>query len=395
VLTCELVQEKKNYAHGRLVQLLTPSPLRRLPPCPVFGQCGGCQWQHLPYAEQGRWKERILGDMLARRCGAGADLLRPLRSSTVEWGYRSRVQFKCRQTPHGFVLGFYRAGSHYVVDLNHCPITDPRINSVMQQLRPQLAASPFAAHLPQLDLAVDDRGRVRAVLHWLGDEVQKAVDYFRPLAEEGDFALFLQTGRKETLRHVAGAEDLFIEVGDAPLALAYGPGGFAQVNLDQNKALVAEVLEVTATLKARRVLDLFCGMGNFALPLAARGVQVVGVEDYSPSIDKARQNAQRLGLVTAYFEVGPAEGAIRRFQQDGPFDLVLLDPPRTGAAAVMEDLLHARPPHVLYVSCDPSTLVRDLAILLSGGYRLLWSRPFDLFPQTYHVESISLLERVV
>jgi 23S rRNA (uracil1939-C5)-methyltransferase len=393
VLRCQLLQEKKSYAHGRLVELLTPSPLRRPPPCPVFGECGGCQWQHLPYEEQGRWKERILGDMLQRRCGVGAEVLRPLRPSSAEWEYRSRVQFKCRQTPQGFVLGFYRAGSHYVIDLNHCPITDPRINAVMRQLRPHLAASPFAAQIPQLDLAVDDRGRVRGVLHFLGDDVPQAIDYLRPLAEEGGFALYLQTGRKETLRHIAGDEDLFVEVGAPPLALAYGPGGFAQVNLDQNRTLVAEVLSVAEGLKAERILDLFCGMGNFALPLTASGARVIGVEDYAPSIAKARQNAQRLGLTKAHFEVGPAEGAAERFQQGGSFDLVLLDPPRSGAAAVMQDLLQVRPPHVLYVSCDPATLVRDLAILLKDGYRLVWSRPFDLFPQTYHIESLSLLER--
>jgi 23S rRNA (uracil1939-C5)-methyltransferase len=376
------------------VKLLAPSPLRRQPPCPVFGACGGCQWQHLSYPEQGTWKERIFGEMLQRRCGVAAEVLRPLRAAPAEWGYRSRVQFKCRQTPQGFVLGFYRAGSHYVIDLDHCPITDPRINRIMQQLRPHLAASPFAALVPQLDLSVDDHGSVRGVLHFLGDDLQQATDYLRPVAEEGGFALFLQTGRKDTLRHVAGAEDLFVEAGDPPLALAYGPGGFAQVNLEQNRALVAEVVAAVQGIQADNILDLFCGMGNFSLPLAAGGARVLGVEDYAPAIAKARQNAQRHGLNRARFVVGPAQGAAARFQQDGPFDLVLLDPPRAGAAEVMKDLVLARPPQVLYVSCDPATLVRDLSVLLKGGYRLVWSRPFDLFPQTYHVESVTLLERI-
>ena len=396
LVDCRIVREKKRYIEGELVALLELGRGRRTPSCPVFGRCGGCQWQHLEYAEQARWKEGIFRDTLVRQAGVAPERVLPLAQAPDEWGYRSRVQFKCRQTEAGLVMGFYRSGSHYVIDVPQCPIAAPAINGALKLLRQWLSASPCPERIPQVDMAVDDEGQARIVVHVLDGREGVLAAYLRPLAEAAGYALFLQSGRKDSLRPVTGAEDLHIhpEIG-GDLRLAYGPGGFAQVNLAQNRRLVSEVLTALEDTTPGRVLDLFCGMGNFSLPLARIASEVVGVEDYPPSIAKARENALRNGLTNASFHARPAEGAAEFFSREQPFDLVLLDPPRTGAYAVTKELARLRPAHLLYVSCDPPTLARDLAPLLHGGYRLEWSRPFDLFPQTHHTESLTSLRLFV
>lgn len=391
---CRVVRDKKRYAEAELLQILTPAPTRRETPCPVYGRCGGCQWQHLAYDEQCRWKERIFADTLHRQGGAGGALVRPLVPAPDEWGYRSRVQFKCRLTESGFVMGFYRRGSHFVIDVEHCPITATPLNDALRLFRGWLADSPCPERIPQVDMAVDDEGKIRIIVHLIGEEADALRTYLAPLAEAAGFSLFLQAGRKETLESLCGEEDLHIRPnGEGALRLAYGPGGFAQINLEQNRRLVEEVVAAARLSGKERVLDLFCGMGNFSLPLAQQAGEIIGVEDYEPSIVKARENARLNGLENTRFLARPAEGAAVDLAGAEGYDVVLLDPPRAGAYGVMKDLLSVRPARILYVSCDPPTLARDLKPLLHGGYELVWSRPLDLFPQTYHTESMTLLER--
>jgi 23S rRNA (uracil1939-C5)-methyltransferase len=391
VVRCRLVREKKRHAHGELLDVLSSSPLRREPPCPVFGRCGGCQWQHLPYPRQAEWKERIFCTTLERAGALPPEGVRPLVPVPDEWEYRSRAQFKCRQTESGFVMGFYRGGSHFVIDIARCPILEPRLNEALTRFRVWLATSPAPDQVPQVDVGVGDDGNVRAVVHVLNQAATLGA-YLQPLAAEAGYALFLQQGRKEGMSQILGPRNLELTVGDPPLVLGYGPGGFAQVNLAQNRALVGEVVALAAELQPQRVLDLYCGMGNFSLPLARCAESVVGVEEYAPAIAAARDNARRNGVANAAFHARPAEETLKEFAEE-PFDLVVLDPPRSGAYPVMRELLEARPAHILYVSCDPPTLARDLAPLLHGGYRLCRTRPFDLFPQTYHIESVTLLSR--
>ncbi len=392
-LRCRVVRDRGRYAEAELVELLEPGPGRRQAPCPVYAECGGCQWQHLDYPTQCRWKETIFADQLGRRAGVDPSAIRPLLAAPEEWNYRSRVQFKCRQTAAGWRMGFYRPGSHFVVDVAHCPISAPAINRGLALFRAWLPESPCPQQIPQVDLAVDDFQRLRAVVHCLDPQPRRLADYLRPLAEAAGFALFLQTGRKATLTRVCGEEQLEITVDDPPLRLAYGPGGFAQVNLEQNRALVALLLSARAWQGSESALDLYCGMGNFSLPLARRIGSLVGVEDYPPSIASAQQNARQNGLGNLHFAARPAKGALQDFFPHAPPDLVVLDPPRSGAYEVARELTARPPARVAYVSCDPATLARDLQPLLHGPFRLLWSRPVDLFPQTYHIESLTLLER--
>jgi 23S rRNA (uracil1939-C5)-methyltransferase len=392
VIEFRVVQEKKQLLFGEMVRLLEPSPQRCPPPCPVFGECGGCHWQHLVYATQVTWKERIFREMLQRAAGLPEQVFAPAAPSSPDWGYRSRMQFKCRCTARGLAVGFYRRQSHFVIDVDSCPLADPRINAALQRYRRRLDDSPYAGRIPQIDISADEEGRVRVVVHHLlKNSAGLEALLLREAVENGD-ALYLQSGRNHTQRHLHGEERLFIHplgMGEKP-CLGYGAGSFSQVNAGQNRRLVSELLELAALTGEERVLDLFCGIGNLSLPLALRAAQVVGVEDYPDAVVAARWNASQNGLANTRFVQGDANAWTA---EPEAFDLAVLDPPREGAWAAVKGLLLRRPRKILYVSCNPATLARDLVPLVHAGYGVVRARAYDFFPQTFHIEGIVCLQR--
>lgn len=390
LVRCRLIKEKKNYAEAVVEELLQPSPRRRITPCPVAEQCGGCQWQQLPYAEQLHWKQQLFSETLTRKLGIAPELIQPIVPSSDEFHYRSRVQVKCYLSPQGFVTGFFRSKSRFVVGVDSCPLMPSELNLLLGRLRELIAPSRFADKIPQIDLAIGCDGRTRAVVHYLGRDVATLKDRLLALASQHDFDVAIQCGRKDSLELVYGHGDLKIGVDQPELLLSYAAGGFAQINLEQNKQLVKAVIDAADLTGAERVLDLYCGMGNFSLPLARRAAHLVGVEDYAPSIEMAKRNARNNRIDNVEFYARPAEQALSDFGID--FDLLVLDPPRAGAYDVAKQLLKNPIRRVLYVSCDPQTLVRDLQVLLNGGYQLVFSRAFDMFPQTHHVESLTVVE---
>ncbi|NJC86935.1 MAG: 23S rRNA (uracil(1939)-C(5))-methyltransferase RlmD [Desulfuromonas sp.] len=387
---CRATRERAHFVEAQLCEVLQPSRLRRTPPCPVAGKCGGCDWQHLPYVEQLAWKERLFHDQLLRSGVASVEALLPIAPAPDEWAYRNRMQFKCRQTPAGFVAGFYRHASHYVVDAPRCLLAMPAIHAAYTFLRSVLPTAPRPEAIPQVDISCSDDLHPAVLLHVLPDAYADVRGWLRETTGQGGFAAAIQSGRKDSIETVVGDAGLVTAVDAPPFSLRVGAGGFAQVNPEQNRRLVDAVVAAAALSGTERVLDLYCGVGNFTLPLARRAGSVIGVESYAPAIVDAVANASRHAVSNIAFHAEPAEGAVLRH---GPFDLVLLDPPRTGAYAVMRDLLELRPRRILYVSCDPVTLTRDLQPLVHNGYKVASARPLDLFPQTWHIESLTVLER--
>lgn len=387
---CRIVRDRTHYLEADVCELLEAAPERRAPPCPVAGICGGCHWQHLSYVEQLRWKERLFHEQLLRSGIASPDALWPIVAAPEELGYRNRLQFKCRQTASGFVSGFYRSGSHFVVDTSCCRLGLPAIHEVYTRLRKILPGAPRPDALPQIDMSCSDDGRVGVLFHVLPDAHRQMRPWLADISAATGFAAALQVGRKETIEPLCGDAGLVTSIDDPPLSLRVGAGGFAQVNPQQNRRLVDAVVAAAALSGRERVLDLYCGVGNFTLPLARRASSVVGVESYAPAIGDAVANAVRHGIDNATFHAESAEESVLRH---GSFDLVLLDPPRTGAYPLMRELLVLNPRRILYVSCDPVTLTRDLKPLVHNGYAVVSSCPFDFFPQTWHVESLTVLER--
>ncbi len=387
---CRVRREKKNYCEAELVDIITRSPERIEPPCPVFTECGGCQWQHISYDRQLSWKESLFREAISRAVAVDESLFKPIVPSLEPWHYRCRAQLKCRQTENGFVSGFYRSGSHYVVDIESCPLLAPQLNNLFSKIKTLIAGYPLAHRIPQLDLSVDDGGRLQLIVHFLEQDHRTLAELLQPLADELHCAVFVQKGRKDSISQLFAGDELFIEPQDH-LQLRFPPGGFTQVNLRQNRNLVADVLDAVPDRSS--VIDLYCGIGNFSVPLAEQAAQVAGVEDYAPAIHAARINAARAGCDSARFIADDAVAGLNRLWHDG-CDVVVLDPPRTGAYDVVKRLVALQPARIVYVSCDPMTLARDLKVLINNGYQAVQLRPYDMFPQTSHIEGLVVMERM-
>ena len=391
VITCAISKRKKTYAEARLVDLVKPGPGRCQPICPVAGECGGCQWQHLSYPEQTFWKDYLFRQTLIRRCGISEDRILPLLAAPAPFGYRSRVQIKCHNTGAGFITGFYRPQSRYVVAVAQCPLIPDRLNALLAELRSRINGSAFASDIPQIDLAIDDHNKCTAVIHYLGRQSSGLADLIVPLRDLAD--IFLQLGTKRKNQPICGDGRLGIVVDEPPLELKYLVGGFAQINLAQNRTMVENVLGLLPWSKNDHVVDLYCGMGNFSLPLARRVGRVLGVEESPLSIAMAKQNAADNGLLNAHFQCQSAEQGLTGLLASNRADILVLDPPRSGAYAVMKQIAEKMVNHVIYISCDPQTLARDLCRLVHCGYEVVSSQPLDMFPQTYHCESVTYLRR--
>ena len=392
-IDCRVVKSKKRFAEAELIEILVPSPFRREPPCVFFGVCGGCQWQHLPYSEQLRWKGQNFSDQLVRSKMVQADRIKPIVAAPEEWRYRNRVQLKTHFSADGLAIGFYRHGSHSVVDIDHCHLVAPPIQKVLSLLRESLQMMDYAESVEQVDLACGDDDKVRLLLYVRPEGYEALRGQLQSFSAGYSLNACIKSVEQGSVEIVQGEGELTVTIDQPALALRYGPGGFVQVNSSQNRAMISNMLELLDLKGNEKVLDLFCGMGNFSLPLACRAGHVVGIEDYAPSIAMARLNAEANQIRNVEFFAADASAIIDRFKGENP-DLVVLDPPRTGNYEVVNQLLQLKPERVLYVSCDPATLARDLVPLVSSGYEVISSQPFDLFPQTWHIESMTLLQKV-
>lgn len=394
-----ITREKRSYMEGELSELQHPSPDRVQPPCPIFGRCGGCDWQHISYESQLSSKQEIFAETLHRIGRVEREAILPIIPSPEPYAYRSRVQFKLRWAQGRAHIGFYRSGTHFVENIpDRCAIAHPAINSVLADLRAMMDRFPEPDKAPQADVAVGADGATTAIIHYIGGNTQ-AIHAF--LAEElpSVAGLFLQCGKK-SMERVRGSGSLTYAAPspiahNRPLSLSFSAGGFSQVNYRQNSALVEEVCKWSGLTGKESVLELFCGNGNFSIPLSALACEVIALEASAASVEDAVRNAAANNSRNIRFEaVDAVEGARRLAAKGRKFDLALLDPPRTGALDLVKILPTLDPQKIIYISCDPATLARDLEFLQKSGYVVLKSRPVDMFPQTYHMESVTLLSKI-
>jgi 23S rRNA (uracil1939-C5)-methyltransferase len=392
-VSCRILRDKKRYCEAELCEVLLASPDRREPLCRFFPECGGCQWQHLSYPLQMQWKEKIFAETIIRATGCDASLILPIIAAPDEIGYRCRAQIKCRLTAHGLIAGFYRAGSHTIVDTDVCPVLDPLIPPLLEGFRSCIAGYLHADKISQLDFCIDSAARSSLVVHFSGRDVSGLKAVLRELKSDERLSIYIQTGGHKIYTVVSGDEQAIAPEHDEELQLRFPPGGFIQINLEQNRRLVSEVLKSAVQSGGERILDLYAGIGNFSLPLAKKCSAVVGVEEYTAGVEAAIHNARDNSISNCQFIAGRSERVIQQMVNGPQFDTVVLDPPRSGAGQAIPTLIKLQPDRIVYVSCDPTTLARDLVKLIEGGYQLMSAQPVDMFPQTWHIEGIAVLSR--
>jgi 23S rRNA (uracil1939-C5)-methyltransferase len=389
----ELVQSKSKFDRARATTILRASPARREPRCPHFGACGGCATQHADARTQVAAKQRWLEDNLARIGKVTAEaMLAPIHGE--EWGYRHRARLSVRYVKGkgGALVGFRERQSTYVADMTGCEVLPPRLSALIPALRALVSALSIRDRIPQVEVAAGDAATALVFRHLLplsaADEA-----LLRAFAEAHAIGIWLQPAGPESAApfHPAVQESLWYALPEFGLRIFFKPTEFTQVNPAVNRLLVSRALRLLDPQPGERVADLFCGLGNFTLPIAARGAQVIGFEGSAQLVARARENAAANGLVAQFEAADLFRPGLGHY---GRFDKFLLDPPREGAAALAASLPDAWPLRILYVSCDPATLARDAGVLVHDkGFRLAAAGVVNMFPHTAHVESIALFER--
>jgi 23S rRNA (uracil1939-C5)-methyltransferase len=392
-----LLESRPKFDRARVTAVLRASASRRDPPCPQFGTCGGCATQHVDGPTQVAAKQRWLEDNLARigklsgKDAPGA-MLAPIHGA--EWGYRHRARLSVRyvESKGGALVGFRERKSTYVADMRNCMVLPPDVSALIVPLRNLIGKLSIRDRVPQVEVAVGDAATVlllRTLLPLTGEDQA----LLREFADAQRVQVWLQPEGPESAApfHPAGDSDLYYRLPEFGVKIAFKPADFTQVNPAVNRVLVSRALRLLDPQPGERIADLFCGIGNFSLPIAARGAQVIGFEGSALLVGRARENAAANGLV-AQFEV--ADLFKPNLEHYGRFDKYLIDPPREGAASLVHALAEDWPRRIVYVSCDPATLARDAGVLVHHkGFTLAAAGVVNMFPHTAHVESIALFER--
>ena len=385
---------RRRHDEARVHAVLTPSPDRVQARCAHFGVCGGCALQHLAPAAQLQAKQRVLFDNLERLGGVvAARRLAPVTGPV--WGYRHKARLGVKHVDKkGRVLvGFRERSKPYVADLHNCPVLHPDFGERLDAFAALVSSLSIVRQLPQIEVA---RGDEFATLILRVLEAPDADDLARleAFAREHDFDLYLQPAGPDSVRPLGEARPMRYALDDGALQIEFEPGDFTQVNPQTNRAMVAQALELLRPTAGDDILDLFCGLGNFTLPVARRAGSVTGVEGDAALVARARSNASANAISNAQFHTADLFEDVSREPWFGPgYSGLIIDPPRSGAQWICEHMDRLAPQRIVYVSCYPATLARDAGILAGHGYRLDAAGVVDMFPHTAHVEAMALFRR--
>ena len=385
-------KRRRQYRLGDLVEIIEPSESRVEPPCEYFGRCGGCAVQHLDYPAQVTFKESALREALARIGAVEPETWLPPVTGP-EWNYRRKARLGVRYVKgkQRVLAGFKERATRYVTDMGSCMVLAKPFDRLPGPLGEVIGRTSLWRRLPQVELAAGEEARA-AVFRVLDDPKGADLKLFADFGDRWNLDVYLQPGGPGTIRPLdpARARQLFYRLTDCDVTVHFAPTDFVQVNARVNEGLVAETLRLLELRPTDRVLDLYCGLGNFSLPLARRTGRVLGVEGDGGLVARAAANARRNGLENAVFEAADLNQPGWSFLRD-KWDAVVLDPPRSGAETVVRQMGEMSPRRIAYISCHPATLARDAKILVrEQGYRLLAAGIADMFPHTHHVEAMCI-----
>jgi 23S rRNA (uracil1939-C5)-methyltransferase len=393
IVDAQVLRSKPNFDTARVTAVLHASSGRRAPPCRWVESCGGCAIQHADARTQVAAKQRWLEDCFARIGKVRPEaMLAPIYGA--EWGYRRRARLSARyvEKKGGAMVGFRERRSTYVTDMQDCLVLPPHVSALIPRLRALIDRLTIRERVPQIEVAVGDEAVVLVFRHLqpFSDADQALL---RGFADEAGVQVWLQPRGPESVApfHPLPAAALYYALPEFGVRIAFHPTDFTQINHDVNRLLVSRAVRLLDPRPGERIGDLFCGLGNFALPLATRGAQVIGLEGGKALVERARANALANNLIVQFERADLFEPNLAPY---GAFDKLLLDPPRQGAMELIKALPEAWPRRIVYVSCDASTLARDAGVLVNvHGFRLAAAGVVNMFPHTAHVESIALFER--
>lgn len=390
---------KSRYAEARTLEVLQAAAQRAAPPCSHYGKCGGCALQHMAVEAQLAFKENILHEKLAHHAGAGEWQRLPVISSPAS-SYRRKARLAVRfvATKERVLVGFRERHSARVADIDSCHVLDARVSALIPRLAELINSWSCRDAIPQVEVAVGDAlpglPSHALVFRHLVPLRDSELQSLREFGEREQVDIYLQPKGPETVHKFwpeATPDRLYYRLDAFDVEFAFHPLDFTQVNAGVNRLMVSRALELLQPGPGERVLDLFCGLGNFTLPLARLAGEVLGVEGVAQMVERGTENAQRNGISNARFLCADlAQPPSTHPWLQAGFDKVLLDPPRSGALEVLPAVVAARPSRIVYVSCNPTTLARDAGFLAEQGYVLHAAGAMDMFPHTAHVEAMAL-----
>lgn len=391
------INRRRQYDEGRLHSIEKPSEQRIEPGCPHFAICGGCSLQHLSHEEQIKLKQKVLLDNL-ERIGHVKSLKIREPVTGPAWGYRrkARLGVKLVQKKGKVLVGFREKASNFLADLSVCKVLHPAVGEKLHDLSTLVMSLSCPAAIPQIEVAVGDESVALVFRHMaplLDSDRVKLADF----AKQHGFDIYTQSGGPQTVEVLyPELPTLFYTIKDQSLKFDFLPGDFVQVNTDINNKMVAAVIEALQLSAEHNILELFCGLGNFSLPIARHVQTVTAVEGEKSLIERARKNALKNGVTNVNFHVANLmeETSCLMWWREHRYDRIFLDPPRSGAAEVLPQIISSGVKHVVYVSCNPATLARDAGTLVNeGGFQLQEVGIMDMFPHTAHIESIAIFTK--
>ena len=387
------LRRQKRYDTGEVVEILEPSPDRVTPPCPHYGTCGGCGLQHMRPEVQLQSKQQILSEQLERLGKVKPESwLSPITGPA--FGYRRRARLGVRRVPSsGVVVGFRQKNKSFLADLETCLVLEPEVSALLPALHELIDGLSCPDRIPQIEVAGGMNASALVIRH-LVPLTYEDRERLAAFGEHHDVRIYLQPGRPDSVVPLwpAAPEPMYYRIPDFEVDIRFEPADFIQINDAVNNAMVERVVELLELSSNDAVLDLFCGLGNFTLPLARRAGRVMGVEGEKALIERARANAQLNKMMNVEFvHADLYRKSSGTAWNHFPANKLLLDPPRSGAIKAIKSLAEPLPSRIVYVSCYPGTLARDSEYLVQFlGYRLAAAGVMDMFPQTNHVESMAL-----
>lgn len=405
----KVLKVKKNFGYGKLLRVIEPSAHRQEPPCPVYQQCGGCSLQHLSYEGQLNQKTAIVQDNLKRLGKIEHAKVHPTIGMKEPWRYRNKAQVPIGEEEGGLIGGFYAQRSHRIINMDACLIQHEKNDEVVAQVKRVAASLGIRAYneetgeglLRHVVVKVGFKtGEIMLVLVMNGSKLPNQEELVNQLTKkiDGLNSIVLNINSKQTnvifgeeTKVLWGEPYIYDYIGDIKFAIS--ARSFYQVNPVQTEILYGKALEYANLTGNEIVIDAYCGIGTISLFLAQKAKKVYGVEIVPEAIADAKRNARLNAMENVEFAVGEAEKIIPWWYTQGiQADVVVVDPPRKGCdETLLDTLIQMKPKRIVYVSCNPSTLARDLRVLEDGGYRTQEVQPVDMFPQTFHVESVAWL----